>query len=861
MKYLQVIPAPSPIESWLHSQLEARGVDRVYSRYILSLFQSTDPVDQDFLDLDIPSKELKRLNKKSTYHHYRSSHCLTSSRQRCLDPHRLIRASVIETLRSVAETKDSGIETLVDELCDRLHSNERSGCHSNASSESAAATPLSTAQSLTNVSLGVVDLAQKYYDAFPALGCSPNARQSSAALLLACCTARPSPWNGKHKHLLSSSSSQSNLATFSSGKTLAASDKSTVLQSSGNRGNSVAALGQGAQGNPSTVLTSGGNRGKSAAAVVNASTNAALSGGERENSSVEDKENQQYNQSTAAVVKSSGAQTVDTTMASGGGNVNMAAAMDHSLMSVKRKLFVEVEEPSKDSLASLMEKVDGTKDLWGGSSDCGGGGDPLSSSSCLLPPFPLGPLSSGSSSLSSASGFIPCGTNLTTSIWSEVEQPWGGSVGGKDVEQPWGGKWSSGGAGGDDSGVCLASPPEELDGESAAGITVSTRTTLHLSTVLNHHPEKSAFKAVVPGSIPPALPRYSSDLLVVSVPPAAPQGGDENLLTSSRTHFCPIDKAPHYKTLLAAETVQYANGTTFSIASTMDEVDYHVGQDGTLTWDSAVYMEFKANGLTTECYNLYDPFKPKFRVSARGDKAIQTEDQGDQGVGQCEQVGDDGVDDFYFPGEESIARDIMRSLEEGDDYCDDDVINPPSLLPPCTPSPSDTSDVEPPRPKKPCSPLLLDAWAVAWPPFSIWSNTALASRAGDGWPTPSHDYQELSGTGGGVGGNIAELWGSPAQPKPAVATQTGLYTTNYSIWAPPLPLPLDSNSNLILCTTSSKCETPLPLGLGVNMGNLKISSDRKRRHSSSQYLGSATLSSFPCIKSEAVSFFQQSITL
>lgn len=61
MKYLQVVAAPSPIESWLHSQLEARGVDRVYSRYILSLFQSTD-VDQDFLDLDIPSKV--KTNKK-----------------------------------------------------------------------------------------------------------------------------------------------------------------------------------------------------------------------------------------------------------------------------------------------------------------------------------------------------------------------------------------------------------------------------------------------------------------------------------------------------------------------------------------------------------------------------------------------------------------------------------------------------------------------------------------------------------------------------------------------------------------------------------------------------------------------------
>ncbi|KAL1460501.1 hypothetical protein WDU94_012478 [Cyamophila willieti] len=847
MKYLQVVPAPSPIESWLHTQLEARGVDRVYSRYILSLFQSTDPVDQDFLDLDIPSKELKRLNKKSSHHHYRSSHCLASSRQRCLDPHRLIRASVIETLRSVAETKDSGIETLVDELCDRLHSNEKSG--NAASSESVTTTPLSTAQSLNNVSLGVVDLAQKYYDAFPALGCSSSARQSSAALLLACCTARPSPWNGKHKHLLSSSSSQSNLATFSSGT------KSTVLQSNGNRGNSASAAApssrQSAQGNPSTVLTSGGNRRNSTAALGNASSNTALSGGDLWNS-VEDKENQRENQTVSAVMvngsgglekegqKSGGAQTV--MMASGGGNINSAVAMDRSL-SVKRKLFVEVEEPSKDSLASLMEKVDGTKDLWGGSSDCGGGDALSSSSSSLLPPFPLAPLSSGSSSLSSASGFIPCGTNLTTSIWSEVEQPWG-VVGPGGV----GGKWSSGCAGGDDSGVCLASPPEELD-EAASGMTVSTRATLHLRAVLNHRPETSAFKPVVPGSMPPAVPRYSSGLLAVSTAP----GVEENLLTSSRTHFCPIEKAPHYKTLLAAETVQYANGTTFSIASTMDEVDYHVGQDGTLTLDSAVYMEFKANGLTTECYNLYDPFKPKFRVSARGDKAIQTEDRGDQ-VGQGQQTEEDGVDDFYFPGEESIARDIMRSLEEGDDYSPDDVIHPPPL----TPSPSDTSDVEPPRSKKPCSPLLLDAWAVAWPPFSIWSNTALASRAGDGWPTPSHDYQELTGVGGGKGGSIAEIWGAPAQPQPAAAAATtGLYTTNYSIWAPPL----DSNSNLILCTTSSKCETPLPLGLGVNMGNLKISSDRKRRHSSSQYLGSATLSTFPCIKSEAVSFFQQSITL
>lgn len=61
MKYLQLVAATSPIESWLHSQLEARGVDRVYSRYILSLFHSNDVHDHDFLDLDIPSKVISRV--------------------------------------------------------------------------------------------------------------------------------------------------------------------------------------------------------------------------------------------------------------------------------------------------------------------------------------------------------------------------------------------------------------------------------------------------------------------------------------------------------------------------------------------------------------------------------------------------------------------------------------------------------------------------------------------------------------------------------------------------------------------------------------------------------------------------------
>lgn len=97
-------------------------------------------------------QELKRLNKKKTLSHFSLSH------SRSQDARKLVRASVIETLRSVAETK-AGIETLVDELCSRLLSNENRF----PSNEKPVSGNLVSAQSLNNVSAApdVVDLAQK----------------------------------------------------------------------------------------------------------------------------------------------------------------------------------------------------------------------------------------------------------------------------------------------------------------------------------------------------------------------------------------------------------------------------------------------------------------------------------------------------------------------------------------------------------------------------------------------------------------------------------------------------------------------------------------------------------------------------
>lgn len=284
MKYLQIVSAPSPIESWLHSQLEARGVDRVYSRYILSLFHSSDVGDHDFLDLDIPCKELKRLNKKKSPRHL----------SRSVDTHKLVRASVIETLRSVAETK-AGIETLVDELCDRLHSNEKTTLSLPGTKS------LIAAQSLNNVSVacGVVDLAQKYYDAFPALGSNP---QPSTTLLLASCNSSSSPWNGKHQSLLSSS-----VSTEKPGICVDPTSDSKV--------NLALPCG-----NPLNVTEPAPPTGQTSSLVASP----------------------------------------------GGGNAKLDQDSERRMdcsMRAKRKLFVEVEE-AKDSLASLMEKVDGTKQLW-----------------------------------------------------------------------------------------------------------------------------------------------------------------------------------------------------------------------------------------------------------------------------------------------------------------------------------------------------------------------------------------------------------------------------------------------------------------------------------------------------------------
>lgn len=714
MKYLQVTPLPSPIETWLHTQLEARGVDKVYSRYILSLFHSND-IDQELVDFDLPTKELKRLSRKSKH-------------SKNVDTQKLIRASVIDCLRSVSEY-EVGIESLVDELYAKLNTKE---LHSIVASTNQQVLQTLTNDSNTSSAPSSSDLAQKYYDAFPPLG-GKNTSSSSSSLILSPAK-HSSPWNGRNKKLLLTSSGCI---------------KKLRSNKENNKKRSKLTL--------ATELPSSGP-------TIIGSTIAAM-----ERASVPFNTDSMEKKLTLSLTLDA-----DNHEPSNANNIEK---------SVKRRLFVEVDEP-KDSLTSLMEKVDGIKDIWSDSE------------------------TQSQLSTSSASSFIPCGTNLTTSIWSDTD---------------WDRKWTDSGVG---MSLLIASP--------AAPAPTSSSSSSSSRTTLNHFPERSAFRLVTP--IFKSLVWPVSDV-VSATRPLSSRSPNENLLTSPRTHFCPIEKAPHYQSC-SEEEVQYPDGTTFSVSSDNETTaDYDIGEDSSLIWDSTAYMEFKPEGgLNTECLNL--SFKPNLRQVDSQDhhKSAQTEDLElmstsnnylDTCVGaavaataktvpsssaQPSQPSTDG-DEFFFPGEESIARDIMKSLDDDESFYMEE--------------------------EEPCSkksgPLLVDAWAVAWPTSSIWSHTSLATLVDDGWPTPSHDYKDIR---------------CGQKKKQPDSDKYGLYE-NYSIWAPPFPL--DKNSNVILC---SKSETPIPLG--VTMGNLKISSsDRKRRHSSSQYYGNYM---FPCIKSD-VSLFQQSITL
>lgn len=183
--------------------------------------------------------------------------------------------------------------------------------------------------------------------------------------------------------------------------------------------------------------------------------------------------------------------------------------------------------------------------------------------------------------------------------------------------------------------------------------------------LLNHNKE-SCFTEVVPKA---KECEKNSSLNFSEANPNAPE--EEDLLTSTKTHFRPIRME---EVQANQATMTYADGTTFAISNELEKVPFKRSESGAWYLDEdAKYQEFKESNRYTESesdLSSLEEFVPKFRVRQSNEKCCQTEDiTEDQLVPSlndtdCESDSYESEDEFYFPGDEELAQNIINSIDE-----------------------------------------------------------------------------------------------------------------------------------------------------------------------------------------------------
>ncbi|XP_063231795.1 uncharacterized protein LOC134536133 isoform X2 [Bacillus rossius redtenbacheri] len=217
-------------------------------------------------------------------------------------------------------------------------------------------------------------------------------------------------------------------------------------------------------------------------------------------------------------------------------------------------------------------------------------------------------------------------------------------------------------------------------------------------TALNHHGEGSSFSVVVPRQEPASALRASEAAADQSVPTGAedvaanPEGAaeEEDLLTSSRTHFRPIRQDSSESR--GGNVGHYADGTTFVIPNNLENVSFKRSDSGTLYLEAEAgvgsprkYMEYKEKEPYGGRYRIYvleavddgSDFVPKFQV-CQNEKCCQTEveDEEESLVMSDEEVDPkrsrqtistvDETEEFFFPGDEHLVAKLINDIDNDD---------------------------------------------------------------------------------------------------------------------------------------------------------------------------------------------------
>uniref|UniRef100_A0A1B6H5F9 Uncharacterized protein n=1 Tax=Homalodisca liturata TaxID=320908 RepID=A0A1B6H5F9_9HEMI len=180
-------------------------------------------------------------------------------------------------------------------------------------------------------------------------------------------------------------------------------------------------------------------------------------------------------------------------------------------------------------------------------------------------------------------------------------------------------------------------------------------------TALNHNKEDSSFTEVIP-KVPSIGLSITKDS--VNVEPVVTRNEsrtskkeEEDLLTSMRTHFRPI-KQETVEVFTSTIAPTYPDGTTFPISSNLDKPNFHRSHSGGLYLDSDMnkkYMEF----TDAEDDNPSE-FVPKFRVD-QNEKFCQTEEFLMPPQSYVEEA---DRETMFFPEDENLVRKMVEEDEE-----------------------------------------------------------------------------------------------------------------------------------------------------------------------------------------------------
>ncbi|XP_066278190.1 uncharacterized protein [Branchiostoma lanceolatum] len=147
----------SGVQSWLGQELEMRGIDAmIYTRYILSILLQEDVDEMAEVDIDGGTGFGRKMGYVK----------VKGKKKGRVDKEELKKTAAVQCLQSVSD-QDAGIESLVEELCCRLKELQ---AQKEAQPDGEKENVSPAVEEGEENSTSPEDQAQRYYEAFPALG-------------------------------------------------------------------------------------------------------------------------------------------------------------------------------------------------------------------------------------------------------------------------------------------------------------------------------------------------------------------------------------------------------------------------------------------------------------------------------------------------------------------------------------------------------------------------------------------------------------------------------------------------------------------------------------------------------------------